>query len=665
MKKVSLILMFVVINIAAFSQYQNYHIKEHFDKMFIESYQNRTKYDYTGYELQLGGGSGLASRLSSAWCPALEALLTMYETTKDKAYLYAFMKESTQIINSRRDYVYGSNHYPLWFRDVDYNNNVDATGNGLGAAFNGRVLLVLAHFNYIVKKDWYLQNTPIELYPGEDRNTLYKNYYTFGAYANWVEKNVDQTLKWAISWNNSQNMNNMWYNDSECLNKSGMGHNFANEAMAEFNHQTPWAIAFLYMYLSNVNNYYLYGQRAVDIAKLIMGNGCDEQNCGWTAQWPTSNALKYNFSTGAYWWRHNPWNACSYTFTEDMGHATWDIMFPLLYNKNKSLIYNHVTTGQYFENFHMERFRNTFTKNIWDNNYVCCGGQVYDGFHMGVDGTTQNNIYTDFMTFTFDDPKARLFGLAWTPLYKFDNSGSNTAPNVYNIIMDLYGAYIKYHNDASVYYITEGMRMKGWGDMVAAHWDKECYSLYLSNRYCYFDQDFYAKDNLYVGYENSPYQADDAMGNKNYSGGDFVIQSGVKVVFEAGGQVFFGPNFVVEPGGEYEVINHNSELCLEKGEWKKGLSINETEIFKELSIYPNPASEQLSIELSGVNSSLISEIYMTDAVGKRVNVGINKTQIGNDSKWTLQTNEIPNGIYILSFVADGFIHNEKVIIQHK
>lgn len=78
---------------------------------------------------------------------------------------------------------------------------------------------------------------------------------------------------------------------------------------------------------------------------------------------------------------------------------------------------------------------------------------------------------------------------------------------------------------------------------------------------------------------------------------------------------------------------------------------------KQASVYPNPASTDIKIELLSGNESTLTLI---DAIGRTVwtgNIVENKTQIIDVSKFK-------NGIYYLSCKNNKFQSNEKILIQH-
>ena len=73
---------------------------------------------------------------------------------------------------------------------------------------------------------------------------------------------------------------------------------------------------------------------------------------------------------------------------------------------------------------------------------------------------------------------------------------------------------------------------------------------------------------------------------------------------------------------------------------------------REVTIYPNPASEQVTV--SGLPEGSRVELY--DAMGRRINVSTHQR---------INVSTIPSGIYLLRCIApDGVVHTEKLIIRH-
>jgi len=657
------------VSTVANSQYQNYSLKEHFDYLYAEAYQDAQQHPYEGFEnfqpIIDGDGnitrSSEAVNLSAIWCQALEGLLVMYETTDDKGYLYEFMKQATGIVLARRDHVFNQSYHPLWYRRTDYNGNPDLTSNGTNTAFNGRILMILAHFNYIVQSDYNLIMTDIKLYGNENRTELYHNHNTFGEYANWIESEVDETLKWAITFNPNIGGNgryNYWYEDGCGINIKGIPHDLGCDQAGEINFQAPWAVAFLYMYIADNHQFYNYGVKTVQMAQAMFSVSCNPA---------TSRALQHETVNGnnGYYWMHNPWRDWrpEGNFIEDIGHSTNDIIFPIVYNRYKSLIHNHVTTGQYFEAYHMVRFRNTLTQKLWDSDL--------QGFHTFINGTsgTVPLANPDYEGREFNHDKSKSSALSYMPLYEFDEVSTNTPPNVYNILMDLYGNHFQSQTDYTDDILNNGSTILGFANLVAAQWDKECYNLHLNNKIVYYDEEFYAKNNLFVG-DHVVYEHDNAVGNPAIiSAADaakFIIKSGNTVHFEADNQVYIGSSFEVEPGAYYTVTEHYNN-CGDRPMRKNHQNIAPPLTFEGKSseiafnVFPNPANNLLHINFNGSTENLRA-IYLINAIGEKIEFGNGFRD--NLSQVTLSTAGLPNGFYFVVVNQNGKVNTKKVVISH-
>ncbi len=80
---------------------------------------------------------------------------------------------------------------------------------------------------------------------------------------------------------------------------------------------------------------------------------------------------------------------------------------------------------------------------------------------------------------------------------------------------------------------------------------------------------------------------------------------------------------------------------------------------EEMSIWPNPASEILSVQVS---FEATGQVHLFDLTGKK---WLRQTKRSGESTLTLDTKAIPAGIYFVSFQSDlGGQNSQKVIVQH-
>jgi hypothetical protein len=80
-----------------------------------------------------------------------------------------------------------------------------------------------------------------------------------------------------------------------------------------------------------------------------------------------------------------------------------------------------------------------------------------------------------------------------------------------------------------------------------------------------------------------------------------------------------------------------------------------------LKVYPNPATDKITIDLVRNNAGVINyEIY--NLAGKII--ASDKIPSSN-SQATVNTNNLPDGIYLLSVIYDNRRINSKIVINHK
>lgn len=92
-----------------------------------------------------------------------------------------------------------------------------------------------------------------------------------------------------------------------------------------------------------------------------------------------------------------------------------------------------------------------------------------------------------------------------------------------------------------------------------------------------------------------------------------------------------------------------------------GLSPTEKTI-KSFSVYPNPVSYQLSIELDLEKASNVT-LDLMDLTGRRVASLFSEKLIGSVTK-QINLNTIPNGNYLVYLVVDGNSSSKKIVVKH-
>lgn len=380
--------------------------------------------------------------LGSLRSSSLEALLRIYEVTCDMKYLHEFMEQSTIICNMRADKVGQSSSWKYWFIKNVY--------------FHGRILHPLTHFVYLVKSNNALYHSTI---PYIHRSN-FGNKSTYGEYADWLNINDIEVTDFLLQ--------RYWFGGDECMCKpSSISQNNCigeSKSIMEMNMQAPFGCALTYLFLSN-NNRIDYGVKTVEMARAyLITHG---------------NVLKYIPPYNAYNWYHTGWNKNSngslvnHHF-EDIGHGAFDIMFPILYNKYYNHFYPYITGGQYFENYQLVRFRNTFTKSIYNPNYNSNCSSLQSTFNCNVMGVCFGHYYGENIEVpsTNEFSKYQMNAKNWAGLYVYDNvPGAASGPSVYSILMNYYISVESCLPIISNNY--GGVSIVGLADLVVANYKKE------------------------------------------------------------------------------------------------------------------------------------------------------------------------------------------------
>lgn len=414
MKKRILFLAALAFSATIRAQFGDLHIENRFDAVYTElygpiyninsstnninaqgsiSYNKATIYSNTNDEVTLG----------SLRTGSLEALLRMYEATCNEKYIWEFMEQANQIVAIRADKITPQQSgWPYWFKNYVY--------------MHGRLLTAFTHFVHLVKSRPNLQSASIPL----SHRPNFGNFTTIGAFSDNLNTINRQTMDFLMTryWKTS---------GDDCMCKpstiSATCYNApAGLNVMELNMQAPFGCALLYLYLANPGEV-SYAVKTVQMARAYL--------------FSQGNVLGYNSTYNAYVWHHDGWQknssgSLTNVFYEDIGHGGLDIMFPLLYNQYYDNFYSSITAGQYFEDYQMARFRNTFTKIIYNGSIPtsCIPGNTFD---CNVYGTCSGHYGSTSMA------DYQMNGKNWTMLYKFDNvSGSQPGSTVYSIMMNYY-----------------------------------------------------------------------------------------------------------------------------------------------------------------------------------------------------------------------------------
>lgn len=282
MKKIT-ILLILLIPAILFAQYNNFPIKEEYDT-YSEKISNTTSNNVC--TLPPLNDIDIISDMSKL----LEGYIELYRTTKDKAYLYKFMKKALCIMENRHDYAFAPIFPPRW---------TWSSPDPGGMYLEGNVLAALSHFVYLIRVEnsnslYYEQVYQFdELKPSNyvsntcGCNKFGISFITFGQFANWLQDRVGETAYWYIN-------NDYWswlYGMKKLPN---------DNLPADINMQQGFARMFLFNGLSAGNNDFL--GRAMLIAQKAKGNVVFSDDC---------NHINYNKpvfinnpTTNAYYWYH-------------------------------------------------------------------------------------------------------------------------------------------------------------------------------------------------------------------------------------------------------------------------------------------------------------------------------------------------------------------------
>ncbi|HQD35218.1 MAG TPA: hypothetical protein PKU81_07030, partial [Bacteroidales bacterium] len=209
MKKIYLFtfLLIIVSDIIA-QDYQSLRVKEEYDlfsTIMVNNYSPQNKYYTKDFDTNhTKNDINTITTFGEGIARILESYITMYETTKDKAYLYKFLFQSLCIIEERPDHSLDSTKAPRWsFDPMIY--------------LDGIILATLSRFVYFIEFiEPSLINEPIyqfdelkaEKYIPQSNycNKFNIVFNTFGQFAHWLADRVIETLNWYI--------NNGYWNDN-------------------------------------------------------------------------------------------------------------------------------------------------------------------------------------------------------------------------------------------------------------------------------------------------------------------------------------------------------------------------------------------------------------------------------------------------------------------
>ena len=528
MKKIYLFtfLLIIVSDIIA-QDYQSLRVKEEYDlfsTIMVNNYSPQNKYYTKDFDTNhTKNDINTITTFGEGIARILESYITMYETTKDKAYLYKFLFQSLCIIEERPDHSLDSTKAPRWsFDPMIY--------------LDGIILATLSRFVYFIEfEEPSLINEPIyqfdelkaeKYFPQSNYcNKFNIVFNTFVQYTKWLTDKLIETLDWYI--------NNGYWNDNCAFTKSPN----INKA-AEINMQAGFSRALLYLGLCTHDSSYIAKAKIID--NLLQSNIQFFDYCKLKNY---KAPLFILTNDNSYWWYHlgwyTPYHYCiirsksidGYTkYIEDISHAVPVIEFLMDYYKylpNTSLDFDD-----------MVRLRNMFTKHIYDGK---------GGFYRSVMGT-DNPVYPQY--------KLDYAALNYIPLYIYDGADTTaTEPNVYDIVLNFYQKYISKNSQIpKMPYFNGGFSIKGHAEIVKAHWEKEVFNLTLYNRHIVYDQDFFAKDTLTIAPQQYDYlhiENDKSFADPIITDNKFIVESGITVNMHAKEKIILKSGTYIKEGSHF------------------------------------------------------------------------------------------------------------------
>jgi hypothetical protein len=653
----------------------------------------KEQYDYTHSKaLYNGTYSGVLSYIEST-SPlnqyaygeqlgfALESHINMYKTTGDKAYLIKFINQSLIIISWRNtNYKFNSYLY-----------------------MDGVLLWAMAHFCNLVLyqepalSNFILPNSVLNIPTSTFAPNILpsQSFYTFGYIANWLIQKQVETFDVII--------NDHWMSD-----QLGFKGDVTDNYPMGINMQAGFGGALLYLgqLSSNLPSYSglaSYLDKGAALARLYKTTFDLRDNCSCQT---FPNSLLQITSNNSYWWYHSGWrieqnsDACASTcfpflhinqpkyeeytrYIEDISHGVTTMILPYVAYELNLYTYNTYP----FTITDMVRFRNMFTKNIFDGNLVS------PGFHNAVNGADAP-IYPPNYDNQFNVLKYS--SLSYIPLYKFDGvDATATSPNVYDIVLNFFANEV--HNNPTN--VTAGMDLNGLAQVVDAQWDRECVNLTLYNRELVYNQDFIVKNNLII----NPAASDNFHQSGDYSFAEpiinqdkFIINSNISSNFVSGEKIIGKPGFhakhgssvrayiepnlctdgqIAPPGGgannepNYEswVAQANTKIIKQQEEHIaqtiNNTSLNEQQnilLKQEFNIHPNPNNGTFTIYVQTLNEQEQLQLHVIDVYGKQLLA----QQINNATNHQIDLSSYSKGIYYVSVTgSNGFREVKKVIVN--
>lgn len=595
----------------------------------------------------------------------LHGYLVMYRGTKDKGYLFKFVNLSLRAMAWRR-----ANYL---FTDQSMQNSSLYMNGVLLGAWSGFIHLVLVEDNSLGDLavptevlDIPTSTLAINVLPTSSSSTL-------GVIANWLLSRSVETLDYIIAEN---------WSDEELFNHGDVIKGLNQEAVFGEALLNLGQLATFPMY-SGLQSYLEMGARMLR----AMRNVGEDDRCACISGSP----VLIPFTNHSYYWFHDGWShrlrpgvcvgTClsvfgqilaherdlrdQHEFIEDVSHAVYDLQLPYLANK-----YNIYTGGsEPFTDADMVMFRNAFTRNIA---FPFAGSWAFkngvDGSPGPISGNPGFNAY-------------RMDALAWMFLREWDNAPTAVeGPGVYEILSDVYANTVF----DSPLDISGGLSYWGAAQVVAAQWERECFSLDLYNRELVYDQDFAAKNVLRVfpAGEAGASFADPVIYEPR-----FTVNENIRSEFRAGSAVIFEPGFeavrgsvveaVIDPLGcllaykanlpmEYPRTEVRAPEAREQTMMEQDAPVSveqttERQMMDAFRLVPNPTSGETYAELR-LSDQRSARLNIHDALGRQVWSGQFGTFEAGEHRHPVGI-RLPAGVYHCTLSLDGVQHIQRLVVE--
>ncbi|MFH2141210.1 MAG: 3-coathanger stack domain-containing protein [Bacteroidota bacterium] len=638
---------------------QSLSIKEKYDS-------EKDMYNYYNYTdgNVITNPNGLGDGLSYI----LESLLQMYKTTGDKSYLIKLVNHIIQIQEIRGIYDFNKDSCggytvisPLAFSPCVYQN--------------GLILWPMAHFVYLVKieENDILYDLPLYQTGKILNNNFNLNFNTFGEFADWLQNRVHESMIYFVM--------AYWITDNNYGFRQPKNHGLDMEVRPfALNKQSCMGVSLYYLGRSYQNSSselsLIFLSKAARLAELFKTTREEKRPNYLNLCWPPEvfNIDVLENYNNSYIWKYNGWR--DYTcneFNEDkvyydnISHGAQTMIFPLAINNELSL--NNIML---FDDSDMLKFRNTFTKIVFANQY----SENCPDIHVSVNGSDRNEEYTDPTYSVLNYYRIRSF--SWMPLYKFDDLGSS--PNVYDIVMDVYSNNQCWGGD-----IYTGADYCGLSHIVTAQWDKECPDLTLYNRKVEYDQNFFAKHNLTIdpAADNSVNLNNESFADPVIYTDEFTIEPNTVVEMKAGNKIVLKPGFHAKAGskvhgfidqslctGSYTnkgMLTDNSYSNNDDADFenittdKNSINSNEQNINKKeisFKIFPNPNNGRFILKISDYNDAPYN-LKITDVLGNSIYSQSNIIS----QEYEINISDKSKGLYVIYLNYKENVFKEVIIIN--